>query len=105
MSFTYSQKNERSIIEENKDGKRRRKSQGDMMGTLGVGENIVCTTCKYRIGKPPYADSPLKGNCQAYTYENGNSKPDSVYFDGEDCEYYEQWNYRSIQKTIALIIL
>ncbi len=47
-----------------------------------------CKTCVFRKGKPPFADSPMKAYCAVYTREIGIQKPDSVYYDGEECKYY-----------------
>jgi hypothetical protein len=47
----------------------------------------ACMTCLFAHGQPPFADTPEKGCCQIYEYPE--SKPNEVYFDGRDCEYYE----------------
>ena len=53
-----------------------------------VHPRIVCKTCVFANGPAPFADAPDKSYCLIYTRENGASKPNSVYFDGEDCEYH-----------------
>lgn len=50
--------------------------------------NIVCKTCIFSKGPAPFADDPKKSNCLIYKDEDGVTKPNSVYFDGEDCEYH-----------------
>jgi hypothetical protein len=61
--------------------------ENEMMG--GKPRNPkACMTCLFSHGQPPFADTPRKGCCQIYEYPD--AKPDEVYFDGADCEYYEK---------------
>jgi len=53
-----------------------------------VHPNIVCKTCIFSKGPAPFADAPEKSNCLIYKDEDGVTKPNSVYFDGEECEYH-----------------
>ncbi len=49
-----------------------------------------CKTCAFSHGEPPFADLPEKAYCMVYARENGISKPNDVYFDGAECEFYEK---------------
>ena len=54
-----------------------------------VHPNIVCKTCIFSKGPAPFADDPEKSNCLKYPVGGKyGDKPNSVYFDGEDCEYH-----------------
>lgn len=53
-----------------------------------VHPSIVCKTCVFANGPAPFADDPEKSHCLIYKDEDGVTKPNSVYFDGEDCEYH-----------------
>lgn len=49
--------------------------------------SVYCQTCKFAHGEAPWADDPLKANCEVYTY--GDSlKPHDVMFNGAPCEFY-----------------
>lgn len=49
-----------------------------------------CKTCRFARGEPPFEDAPEKGHCMIYSRGEGESKPDDVYFDGAECEFYER---------------
>lgn len=49
-----------------------------------------CKSCIFSHGKPPFADLPEKAYCVIYPKENGRAKPPDVYYNGAECEYYEQ---------------
>lgn len=49
-----------------------------------------CKTCVFSHGAPPFEDLPTKAYCVIYSRENGLRKPDSVYFNGGACEYYQK---------------
>jgi hypothetical protein len=55
-----------------------------------VTDQIVCKTCMFRFiengGKQ--VEVPDAGCCEIYEYPD--SKPNAVYFDGEECEFYEK---------------
>ncbi len=70
------------------DKQRIAQSQIPPLAGRRVHPNIVCKTCIFSKGPAPFADAPEKSNCLIYTRENGTSKPNSVYFGGEDCEYH-----------------
>ena len=54
-----------------------------------VHPSIVCKTCVFAKGPAPFADDPKKSNCLKYPVGGKyGDKPNSVYFDGEDCEYH-----------------
>lgn len=45
-----------------------------------------CRTCVFAKGPAPFADAPDKAFCLKYPHPY--VKPDSVLFDGEECEYH-----------------
>lgn len=48
-----------------------------------------CRTCAFSKGPAPWADRPEKAYCIKYPRDGSNgSKPDSVLFEGEPCEFY-----------------
>lgn len=49
-----------------------------------------CQTCMFAHGKPPFEDLPDKAHCMIYSENSGEMKPDEVYYDGEECEFYEK---------------
>lgn len=49
-----------------------------------------CKTCMFSHGESPFENSPEKAYCEIYTRADGIEKPDSVYFDGGECEFYEK---------------
>jgi hypothetical protein len=69
--------------------KKRPRWESELWATQGVSENIVCKTCMFRIievnGKK--VDIPTGSCCEIYEYPDG--KPHEVYFDGAECEFYE----------------
>jgi hypothetical protein len=69
-------------------GKKRPRWEDDDWRVQHVSEDIVCKTCAFSYGDPPFADKPEKGNCQKYPYPK--NKPHDVYFDGAKCQYYEE---------------
>lgn len=51
---------------------------------------LFCKTCIFAHGDPPFADIPEKSYCRIFTRESGKQKPPDVYYNGAECEYYEQ---------------
>ena len=45
----------------------------------------VCVGCVFSRGKTPFDDAPSKCSCGVYPYPE--TKPDSVFLDGENCRY------------------
>lgn len=62
-------------------------SEGSTFGYLSINPKY-CETCIFSHGPAPFADLPRKAHCIIYRYEDNNSKPDKVYYDGQLCEYY-----------------
>ncbi|MDR1659788.1 MAG: hypothetical protein LBR94_05545 [Desulfovibrio sp.] len=64
--------------------------ESEMMGGRHVSENIACKTCLFRPCEMngEKLDRASTANCQIYEYPE--DKPDEVYFDGAECEYYEK---------------
>lgn len=52
---------------------------------------VYCRRCAFAHGEPPFEDTPMKSNCIMYPYLEGcgTDKPNSVYFDGEECQFYQ----------------
>ena len=50
----------------------------------------ACKTCRFSKGKPPFEDAPEKAYCMIYSRDDGEEKPDNVYYHGGKCEYYEK---------------
>ena len=64
-------------------------NNNEIFGGRHVHPNIVCKTCVWSHGPAPFADDPEKSNCLKYPVDGEyGDKPNSVYFDGEDCEYH-----------------
>jgi hypothetical protein len=53
-----------------------------------VHPNIVCKNCVLAKGPAPFADDPEKSYCKHYSGGEAGAKPNSVYFDGEECEFH-----------------
>ena len=66
-----------------------KRHEGERFGSVGPHPDIVCKTCVFAHGDPPFADEPTKANCMVYEAENGTDKPDTVYYNGADCEYHK----------------
>lgn len=49
-----------------------------------------CRSCRFSKGKPPFEDGPEKAYCMIYSREEGEAKPEDVYYDGARCDYYER---------------
>lgn len=49
-----------------------------------------CQTCMFAHGKPPFEDLPNKAYCMIYSKDDSNGKPPEVYYDGEECDFYEK---------------
>jgi hypothetical protein len=49
-----------------------------------------CKSCRFSHGKPPFEDAPEKSYCMIYSRDDGEQKPDDVYYHGGDCEFYEK---------------
>ena len=71
------------------EGKRPR-WESEMWNTQGVSDNIVCKTCIFRFVevKGQQEEMPDASTCEMYEYPD--SKPNEVYFDGAECDYYEK---------------
>jgi hypothetical protein len=68
----------------------RLKEDGEEFGSgFAFATNKACQTCMFAHGEPPWADTPLKGNCLIYERDAGENKPADVSFHGAPCEYYE----------------
>ena len=61
---------------------------------------VACETCKFRasVFNGMQKDSANIGHCEIYEYPE--IKPDDVYFDGAECEFYE----KADDKPLALIL-
>lgn len=73
-------------------------------GTCGVRVHpkvTYCTTCKYAYGEIQGESLPSKGSCGVYSEEKGLSKPNNIYFAGEECQYYEEETDLSILKRYS----
>ncbi len=51
-------------------------------------------------GEPPFEDAPEKGYCEIYSRDEGIRKPDEVYFDGKECEFYEKDFYHETESEL-----
>lgn len=60
----------------------------EIFGARHPSENMKCKTCIYANGKPPFADGWRKSSC--VVYQDPDIKPNDVYFDGAECEYYKE---------------
>lgn len=49
-----------------------------------------CRSCRFAKGQPPFEDGPEKAHCLIYSREEGEQKPEDVYYDGARCDYYEK---------------
>lgn len=47
-----------------------------------------CRKCAYSKGPAPFADAPEKGYCVMFPRETSAGKPDSVIFEGQECEFF-----------------
>ena len=47
-----------------------------------------CRSCVYSNGPAPFADAPEKGYCVKFPRGTSAGKPDSVLYEGQDCEYH-----------------
>ena len=63
-------------------------SEQEVFGCRGINP-AYCRTCIFSRGAPPFADGPEKAYCDIYDRETTNGKPPEVYYDGEECEFYE----------------
>lgn len=61
---------------------------------------VACRTCKFRatVFHGEQLDNADTGSCEIYEYPE--SKPNDVYFDGADCEFYE----KADDNPLALIV-
>ena len=55
------------------------------------GNPVKCRTCRFAHGDSPFENSPEKSYCMIYSRESGEQKPPDVYYDGGDCEYYDEF--------------
>jgi hypothetical protein len=64
--------------------------ESEIWATRGVSDNIICKTCMFRFIESggEKVEAPDASICEIYEYPD--SKPGEVYFNGEDCEYYEK---------------
>ena len=51
-------------------------------------DDIVCKTCKFKIGKTEFSDDYHKISCQKFEWPK--VKPISILTEGDDCEEYEK---------------
>ena len=63
--------------------------KNERWGCQGPHPDIVCKTCAFANGDPPFENDPQKANCMVYTRESGTIKPAAVYYDGAKCEYHK----------------
>lgn len=63
-------------------------SKEERIGCRGINPKY-CKTCVFSKGAPPFEDGPEKAYCLIYSRDEGEAKPPEVYYDGEECEYYE----------------
>lgn len=76
----------------NEDAMRARRiadREGEIFGCKKINPR-ACKTCRFARGAPPFEDAPEKAYCMIYSRDEGEAKPDEVYYEGADCEYYEQ---------------
>ncbi len=59
-----------------------------------------CKTCMFSHGEPPFEDLPEKAYCEIYSRDEGIQKPDEVYFDGKECEFYEKDFYHETESEL-----
>lgn len=62
---------------------------GDNFGCKPINP-VYCKSCIFAHGNPPFEDMPEKSYCRIYTRNGGKQKPPDVYYEGAECEYYEQ---------------
>ena len=64
-------------------------NNGEVFVGRHVHPDIVCKTCVLAHGEPPFADGPEKAYCKYYKRGGAEGgKPNTVYFDGEACEFH-----------------
>ena len=61
----------------------------ELWGCKGINPKY-CKTCIFSHGKPPFEDLPTKAYCAIYKRGETNGKPAAVYYDGAECEFYEE---------------
>jgi len=64
--------------------------ESEIWKTQGVSEKIVCKTCIFRYIEinGEKVERPDASDCEIYVYPD--MKPSALYFNGEECEYYER---------------
>lgn len=50
-----------------------------------------CKKCRFAHGKPPFEDMPEKQYCMIYTHDSGETKPQDVFRNGAECEYFVEY--------------
>jgi hypothetical protein len=69
--------------------KKFKNSEAEVIGCRGINPR-ACKTCRFSRGEPPFEDGPEKAYCMIFSRDEGEAKPPEVYYDGEDCEFYEK---------------
>jgi len=61
-----------------------------MEGCRHASDKIVCKTCIFRYIEiaGEKVERPDASSCEVYVYPD--MKPDTVYFEGKECEYYDK---------------
>lgn len=59
--------------------------EGDL---IAPGDDICCRDCKFRI--TAFAEGYKRGICDKYDDVYKNSKPNSILFDNQECDFYEK---------------
>lgn len=49
-----------------------------------------CRTCMFVLKKDPFGELPDNAYCRMFPEQEHEGKPNDVYFDGAECEYYEK---------------
>lgn len=65
---------------------------------------VACKTCKFRAAviNGHQQDNADCGNCEIYEYPE--SKPNDVYFDGAECEFYEKADDRPLALILGVAV-
>jgi hypothetical protein len=69
--------------------KKYEESKAEVIGCRGINPRY-CRTCRFSRGEPPFEDAPEKAYCMIFSRDEGEAKPPEVYYDGEECEFYEK---------------
>ena len=60
----------------------------EVFGARHPNENMLCKTCVYANGSPPFANGWRKSSC--IVYADPQTKPAEVYYDGAECKFYQR---------------